>query len=168
MQKAYLLLLYLLWTSCIYSQDKILACDAKAVLAENASIQLYDKPNGKIAEKLKSIDEKRWLFELKKKKGNMYYVIASHITPPYRPKKGWIYVDSPLLTGVWCYKPILFYSKPTKKSKVVLDPSLYYDGNLSSLKFKVLDCKGKWLKVKVIRSYGTFLGWLAPDVQCPN
>jgi len=73
---------------------------------------------------------------------------------------GWVFATM-LATGTKGYPnydaPVKLYSSASKKSKSLLEVP-------SEQEVVVIDCDGKWAKVRYLKT----VGWLAPENQCGN
>lgn len=128
------------------------------------SIPLYDSPNGKIIKYLKNdVKNEDYIeFEVHYKKGDMYYVTAIFFFQ--ENISGWIYLNDSIGVFSRAYQGNLkLYEGPTENSKVSCiieeyDPGLY----------SVIECCKDWLKVKRVLHGKTYVGWMPPEMQCPN
>lgn len=79
-------------------------------------------------------------------------------------KHGWIHIGEHIGIYSRAYTvPLKLYVEPNDTSKVQsiieeYDPGLY----------TVIDCKNDWLKVRRVLHGRIYVGWMAPEMQCPN
>lgn len=126
---------------------------------------LYAKPNSKMIRFLKQDfkNEDYITFKIIDKNDSMFYVSASYEIGGFI-SKGWIKKDKNIGIYSRAYNaPLKLYSKPSETSKICsiikeYNPNMYI----------VIDCIGKWLKVKTIYKGKLYIGWMSPDMQCCN
>lgn len=168
MKRIFLLVVILLCGISVYAQktEEECSCNSAAFIdiEYKGPIPLYDKPDGKVITYMKHdfANESFIHFEITKKKGKMIHIKAYTIDLVY--PHGWINIDSHIGIYSRAYNGGLkLYSSPNDKSAVQsiiqeYDPEMY----------TVIDCQGEWLKVKRILHGKTYMGWMSPDMQCPN
>lgn len=127
-------------------------------------IALYDKPNGNVIRYLKNEEENILIFRIEAKKGDMFLVTIIEPENLASDRHGWIYIGEHIGIYSRAYTvPLKLYAEPNDASKIQsiieeYDPGLY----------TVIDCKNDWLKVRRVLHGKIHVGWMAPEMQCPN
>lgn len=160
------ILFLIFWASTIFCQNNI-KCNAYVFLNPDfkGTKALYDKPNGKIIKYLQhNFNEEDYIgFKILDKNDSMFYVSANYEIKGFIAK-GWIKKDKNIGIYSRAYDCSLkLYSKPNISSKINYTIK-QYDPNM----YVVVDCCGKWLKIKKIYNGVSHSGWISPDMQCSN
>lgn len=152
--------------SLLFSQSNE-KCNASVFINPDftGELILYDNLNGKVLKTLKhNFEEEDYIgLEILNKNDSMFYVNASYEIGGFIGK-GWIKKNKNIGIYSRAYdQPLNLYSQANKKSEIIAvlkeyNPDMYI----------VIDCIGKWLKVKTIIKGKLFSGWMAPDMQCCN
>lgn len=106
------------------------------------------------------------LFNLIKKAGNWFEVAAWNSYDESYIGTGKIYSDVPICIFSREYLPyaesLRLYATPSYSSSYISDTTYRAEG------LRVVDFKGKWLKVKVLIDNKEHIGWMPPEMQCPS
>jgi len=160
-------IVFILFSTLLYAQNKA-NCNACVFLDPSfkGAKALYDKPNGKIIKYLKhNLKEEFYInLDILDRIDSMFYVRA-YCDFDGTTLKGWIIKDS--LIGIYSrgYKgnPLILYYQPNLASKKICS----LNANIFAM-YIVLDCIGKWLKVKATYKGKFYIGWMSSDMQCCN
>ena len=161
-------LIFLLALSCVLQfgyKTKEVECNTSAFWSymTKDSVPLYDSPGGKIIKYLKNYfaNEDYIAFDIHRKRGNALEVTAY----TFKTKNpGWIYLNDSICVFSRAYQGNLkLYKEPTEESEISCvieeyDPDMY----------SVIDCYKDWLKVKRILHGKVYIGWMPPEMQCPE
>lgn len=164
-----LLLLFIFESSLSYSQIDSRVCNSSFFLDIDyiGYISVYDKPSGKIIKQLRNDnDEGNYIiFNIVGKTNTMFYVNASYsLDEDSIVVKGWIKKTNSLGIYSRAYNsPLNLYKNPNRKSSIIISDRKY-NPNM----YNVIDCHGKWLKIKAIIKGKVYEGWIPPEMQCSN
>jgi hypothetical protein len=130
------------------------------------NINVYEKPNGKILQKIKNYmfnEDDIIIFKVIEQNDTMFYVTAY-----YNYEKdsinGWIKKNDNIGIYSKAYdQPLKLYVQPDEKSKV-LNVMHDYCPDM----FIVTEIKNKWVRVKIKYNNKIYQGWMPPDMQCAN
>ena len=164
--RTFMLFLCCVATLALFSQELEVECNSSVFLdlEYKDSIPFYDSHNGKIIDYLKHDWENEDVlgFDINKKFKSMLYITVHNWNE--EEKHGWVYLNGHFGVYSRAYQGNLkLYKKPDYESGVACiikeyDPEMYV----------VIDCKADWLKVKRVLHGKTYIGWMPPEMQCPN
>jgi len=133
------------------------------------SIDVFDKPNGKIIKSLKNDFEGEdfVMFDLLHKNDSMFFVISYYSTSDSIIAKGWIhkskYISIYTRANDAVNRPLILYKYPNNTSQIVAKDMEY---NIDM--YEVIDFEGRWLKIKAKINGKIYEGWIPPEMQCSN
>lgn len=149
-----------------FAQSK---CDCEALIDFNfnGQVYIYDRPSGVIVDSI-SNDYTVEDFLVMKITGTKCDFFHAEINRKIADmsKTGWIKKNEYIGTYARNYtdgETMTLYSKPTKNS-----PGKSLVTNWIPDLYVVDDCKKNWLHVKMKHEDKKYIGWLEPDMQCPD
>ncbi|NMA74606.1 MAG: hypothetical protein GX963_10705 [Bacteroidales bacterium] len=168
MKKIILLIVYIILSFNIYSQEKesYRGCDIFLDLDYLDSIPIYNRLNTSIVGFVKhdTINDNYVKFKLLEKNSQAFYVdVYYSLDEDSIIATGWI--NKSIHLGVFSRaydRPLILYKEPSEKSAIICieqyNPKMYV----------VLDFYNRWLKIKTIIDEKLFCGWIPPEMQCAN
>ena len=144
-------------------------CNCKGLIdwKFRGKVLVFDKPDGKIISSISndSINEDYITLTISDVQNDFYKVTLS-LSVSETSKSGWISKNNYIGTYARNYSDdisLKLYSQPDKKSEIesvvnMWIPELY----------TIVDCKGDWVKVKLIYKGKLYTGWLEKEMQCAN
>lgn len=146
------------------------SCNCRAMIDINYKneVSIFDKPNGKIIQKLKhNFEEEDYLtLTILKDSADYYKVNISYSIKENSNLIGWLKKSNNIGTFAKNYSPkekLNLYTKPNKKSKIKsIIP------NWTNQLYIIKKCDEKWVYVKIKYKGVAKEGWLEPEKQCDN
>jgi len=166
MKKYITVLIFTILCLSDYGQSKC-NCEGLIDIEYKGQVCIYDKPNGKIVDSIANdlLNEDFLVLTIMDIK-NGFFSVSIKRPIANLEKSGWINSESYIGTYARNYSvniTLNLYSLPTKDSKIESSVKKWIEKL-----YRITDCKGNWLKVKISHENMTYSGWLEKEMQCAN
>jgi uncharacterized protein YbaP (TraB family) len=143
-------------------------CEALIDLDYSGYVKVYDKPNGKVIQRLKqNVKDESWLvLSIIKDSGNYFYGYIGHTSGEPEDTIGWIKKEKYIGTFARNYVPgdTLFLYKNANLKSGILSIVLEWTNRL----YTIIKSDGDWAYVRININGKIKEGWLSPNMQCAN
>ncbi len=106
------------------------------------------------------VNENYVVFTIHGSNDSMYHVTAYYAIGG-KPLKGWVSKKAKIAINSKYESQVTLYDIPEKTEK-------HTKLKITNTELAVVDCKGSWLKVKVVEGKSKKIGWLPLEAQCSN